>query len=675
MRISKKSFSNERKQNELKQNTALRLRVLRSVLAAGFALSPWLVASDAWAAGGTITRVNDKNTNLMQNGRADIYAEISYDNVGLNRFEQFVVGNNDIANMYFKTHEGSLGFDTLVNTVTNRIDINGTVNALRNNKVGGNMYFLSPKGMVVGAGGVINAGSLTVLTSGKTFDSASEAEKAIKENKWSLDSHASIDIHGTVNTATGIELRAAYINVTKEADTNVDMLPLLRTGVIFDTTVNNGLINAAVKDGRLEAALDSKGKLVIKAPISFSQSNSSADGTYVNITSDNTVTVNGGELAAESVVINASKDVLIGGGVLNATTATIAAGNDLEMTGAALSATAVNMTAGNTLNQTGGSIIAKDTIAKAVKGGLFLRSEDNKLQNVSVEAHNDSVIITSANDEAGELHVTTVGEVGGNLQIDNLQNGVTNDIVIDAKLKSKWNIIVNNKEAGIKIIDGADISASSIYLDAEGDILHDAGNIAADNKVKITSARNIVNNGGAITTEFDDVIWNAKGNVLYGGGSLDTKQNIKITAVDALIRTLNVTNADITVSGKLGIDRLHVVGKGIFTSQGYVTGVHGVVPVHDASNALYYDLGDSTDNGGWMNLYVDGPRDQRSNGLLLHIDTYYHSANQRWSAEDLITKLVDFKPVMSYNAHFGDVYGMFARYNIIELPEEDEEQV
>ena len=48
MRISKKSFSNERKQNELKQNTALRLRVLSSVLAAGFALSPWLGASDAW---------------------------------------------------------------------------------------------------------------------------------------------------------------------------------------------------------------------------------------------------------------------------------------------------------------------------------------------------------------------------------------------------------------------------------------------------------------------------------------------------------------------------------------------------------------------------------------------------------------------------------------------------
>ena len=218
-------------------------------------------------------------------------------------------------------------------------------------------------------------------------------------------------------------------------------------------------------------------------------------------------------------------------------------------------------------------------------------------------------------------------------------------------------------------------TASSIYLDAEKDILHDAGNITADNRVKFTSSRNIINNGGVITTEFDDVIWNANANVFYNDGSVETKQNFEITAVDALITTLNVTNADITVSGKLGIERLHVAGKGIFNSQGYVTGVYGVEPGHDASNVLYFDLGDGRDNGGWMNLYVDGPRDQRSNGLLLHIDTYYHSANQRWSAEDLITKLADFKPVMSYNAHFGDAYGLFARYNIIELPEDEEEQV
>ena len=179
---------------------------------------------------------------------------------------------------------------------------------------------------------------------------------------------------------------------------------------------------------------------------------------------------------------------------------------------------------------------------------------------------------------------------------------------------------------------------------------------------------------------------------------------------------MNVTNADVTVGGKLGIDKLHVAGKGIFTSMGYVTGVYGIAPSHDSSNALYFDTGHydgrgdglrlkaedfraikegnpekvralttmeqlheylnktgtgpdtfNQDNNGWMNLYVDAPGRQRSNGLLLHIDTKYHSANQRWSVEDLSRKLLDYRPVQSYEAYYGDAPGMFDRYNLWEL--------
>ena len=46
----------------------------------------------------------------------------------------------------------------LVNFVDNKISVNGTVNALKGSKVGGNLYFVSPKGMIVGKTGVINAG-------------------------------------------------------------------------------------------------------------------------------------------------------------------------------------------------------------------------------------------------------------------------------------------------------------------------------------------------------------------------------------------------------------------------------------------------------------------------------------------------------------------------------------
>ena len=205
------------------------MKVLRSVLAVGvgFAMTPWL-GRDAYADSHGIVRSGYGEENLIgANGSpsnvADIYAASARNGVGLNAFEHFELGNNQIANLYFKTQNGTTALHTLVNTVENQISISGTVNAIRNGKIGGNLYFLSPKGMVVGSTGVINAGSLTMITSGKKFKNALDsldpdaAAAAIAANNWDVDAKAKIDIHGQINTATGIDLRAAYINVTKDA--------------------------------------------------------------------------------------------------------------------------------------------------------------------------------------------------------------------------------------------------------------------------------------------------------------------------------------------------------------------------------------------------------------------------------------------------------------------------
>ena len=71
-------------------------------------------------------------------------------------------------------------------------------------------------------------------------------------------------------------------------------------------------------------------------------------------------------------------------------------------------------------------------------------------------------------------------------------------------------------------------------------------------------------------------------------------------------------------------------------------------------------------NNAWMNLYVDTSNYQRSNGLLLHIDTGYRSANQRCSAEDLSTKLVAFTAHEAFTTNYGDVAGSFGRYDLVE---------
>lgn len=243
--------------------TADRLKILSSVLAAGFVVLPFF-CGEAFAAG-SIVRV-DSDKNLMQSGRADIYAESVHGDVGLNRFQEFKVGNQELANLYFRQEKDSTALNTLVNTVASRIDINGTVNAIRDNKVGGNLYFLSKDGMVVGANGVVNAGSLTVLAAENKFKDAEAASEALKKQDWELSSKGTIDVSGTLNTATGIDLRAAYINVAKGNGSS--FAPQLRTAMLFYTTVNtNGLVSdAAVKDGRLTATVDSSGNVVIADP-------------------------------------------------------------------------------------------------------------------------------------------------------------------------------------------------------------------------------------------------------------------------------------------------------------------------------------------------------------------------------------------------------------------------
>lgn len=151
-----------------------------------------------------------------------------------------------------------------------------------------------------------------------------------------------------------------------------------------------------------------------------------------------------------------------------------------------------------------------------------------------------------------------------------------------------------------------------------------------------------------------------------GAGPVQSNVELELEG-DVHFTTLNVTNAEVEIEGKLGVDNMHSYGTTHLTSLGYVTAVYGggIAPYHDGSNALYYDLGD-----GWLNLYVDSSNHQRSNGLLLHIGTGYGSGYQRWSAEDLGTKLVDFKSHDAFVTNYGDTANIFRRYDLIEEPKE-----
>ena len=76
----------------------------------------------------------------------------------LNKFDTFGITQHDVANL----HMGEAAHQ--INLVKNRIDIDGVVNAIKDNKIGGDVYFFSNAGIAVGANGVFNVGRLTLGT-------------------------------------------------------------------------------------------------------------------------------------------------------------------------------------------------------------------------------------------------------------------------------------------------------------------------------------------------------------------------------------------------------------------------------------------------------------------------------------------------------------------------------
>ena len=116
---------------------------------------------------GFASTITDKNgNNLIRRGNVqNLYVQTMLDNnnIGLNRFGEYKISAGDIANMHFNEQNGKVYANNLVNLVNSKIDINGTVNAVKNGKIDGNLYFISPDGMTVGPTGVINAGRVGVF--------------------------------------------------------------------------------------------------------------------------------------------------------------------------------------------------------------------------------------------------------------------------------------------------------------------------------------------------------------------------------------------------------------------------------------------------------------------------------------------------------------------------------
>lgn len=210
-------------------------------------------------------------TSSQNNLHHDISTTHINGSVAANKFTKFQVGEKHLVDMHLPTNTNHL-----VNFVDNKISVNGTVNALKGSKVGGNLYFVSPQGMIVGKTGVINAGSLTaVITTNDAYKKYSELsdkklplglgqkeEEALatlqkmQQGEVPLNPAGVITVNGSINAGNRITLAASQIHLESGAklsnlETDFKDLVHIKEGqnVVTQSSVSDAMVTREADDG------------------------------------------------------------------------------------------------------------------------------------------------------------------------------------------------------------------------------------------------------------------------------------------------------------------------------------------------------------------------------------------------------------------------------------------
>ena len=436
-------------------------RVVSAVTAIGFVLQP--VAALA----STITRTDGgPAVNFNNNGVADIFAsQVVNKNVAINQFKEFKLDANNIANMYFGTTKESNSAANLVNFVDSRIDINGTVNAIQNKKVGGNLFFFSSDGMAVGKTGVINAGALYVATPTtdafakyKDYNTRDQFNNIITDQNFAqipINASGTISVLGQVNAVNAVNLRAAKIGVGKNVskDDIGDVAAgatatgaSIRTGVVdFKDIVNIGKVKSDLTGSALKATKDGSGNIVLAA--------------YNNYNDNYSVSNDFTSIAGESVNAELS----------------VAEGAEVKAAGKAkLSAQALNNVVVEKSDQYKENYTPSTTTNSHLYGQIVTT---NATVNVDGKVEAQQVDITA---DAVNRYISA--------ESSKLMHNITSNIVgaLTANLDASYAVL--NSKAEVNVGQSAEINAKGTdtkIVDSKGkEIIHPALNIKANSSVE-----------------------------------------------------------------------------------------------------------------------------------------------------------------------------------------------
>ena len=199
-----------------------------------------------------LTINNKTNTSVATNGNTlNVTTTSIQGQNAFNAFSAFKVGQTSTVNLMLPNNTSHL-----INLVYgSAIQIDGTLNGILNNKIGGHIVFADPFGMVVGSTGVLNVGSLTAIAPTAAFmngvitSAANAASFTTDANSVSqllagtapINPGSLIRIDGRINALTSAAIYADQIQINGTVQANADA----RHQATFVAAVNtNGLAQA-----------------------------------------------------------------------------------------------------------------------------------------------------------------------------------------------------------------------------------------------------------------------------------------------------------------------------------------------------------------------------------------------------------------------------------------------
>lgn len=480
--------------------------------------------------------------------------------VGYRKYNNFTVGEGDVANLIFK-YQNTKDINTFINLVQNGVNVNGILNTMRDgNFYNGHAVFISPNGLTVGASGVLNVGTLSVTT-----PTASAYNKLLTEyaaGNYENINNVSHLLNGTTNAGTisidgkvfarnGVQLRGSDINVgvnggiLNGVNTTEAFSTQARAAELFNTLVNTtGIQNASaftqngsniqLKTASGAGGINIQGKVVNGAAIAGKKdsglyiTNNGTNGTKISglLKSTNELNVynKAGNLDVSGTVKNANADLNISnrggnmtiGGTLS-TTKDLAVTNNSTSGALTFSGTATPAGKANFVNEgaggmnvtgavtgssvrfvnRGGKLVISNTEDKVTSAGT-VRIENSGNGGMSVAGVKSDSLVSIEN-KAGDLNVNgkvSIADAGA-INILNSGNGKL-AVTSNGNIAGKGTVSVKNRGANGMTIDGT-ISNRPDADDAETAIINENGAMLVNGTIDNMGNMTINNKGTGVT--------------------------------------------------------------------------------------------------------------------------------------------------------------------------------